>query len=79
MQSITNEDKKLLKKFERMIKSNFTENETLDFWSKLNAEEYDRLGYLFEQDEIDGIPENIRLKLIKFFKKVREKYFEANK
>ena len=73
MQSITNEDKKLLKKFERMIKSNFTENETLDFWSKLSAEEYDRLGYLFEQDEIDGIPENIRLKLVELFKKLRKK------
>jgi len=73
MQSITNEDKKLLEKFERMIKSNLTENEALDFWSKLNAKEYDRLTYLFEQGEIDGMPENIRLKLVELFKKLRKK------
>lgn len=73
MQSIANEDKKLLEKFEGTVKSNPAENEALDFWSKLNAEEYDRLTYLFGQNEIDGMPKNIRLKLVEFFKKVRKR------
>ena len=73
MQSMTEEDKKLFEKFEEMMKDIPSENEALDFWSKLSIEEYDRLIFLFEQGEIEGMPEKIRLKLVVFFEKVKEK------
>jgi len=73
MLSMTNEDKELFKKFEEMMANRPSEKETLDFWSKLSVEEYDRLIHLFEQGEIDGMPENVRLKLVVFFKKIKEK------
>ncbi|MEA1936514.1 MAG: hypothetical protein U9N04_00140 [Patescibacteria group bacterium] len=73
MQSMTEEDKKLFEKFEEMMKSMPSENEALDFWSKLSVVEYDRLIYLFEQNKIDKMSENIRLKLVVFFKKVKER------
>lgn len=75
MQTITDEDKKLYEKFKEMMKSAPGESEALDFWSKLSAEEYDRLIDLFEKEEIKEVPENIRLKLVVFFKKVKEKLF----
>ncbi len=75
MQSMTDEDKKLYEKFKEMMKSAPSESEALDFWSKLNIEEYDRLIDLFEKDKIKGVPENIRLKLVVFFKKVKERLF----
>jgi len=70
---MTEEDKKLFEKFEEMMKNTPNESEALDFWSKLSIEEYDRLIFLFEQGEIKGMPEKIRLKLVVFFKKVKEK------
>ncbi len=73
MQSITEEDKKLFEKFEEMMKNTPSESEALDFWSKLSIEEYDRLIFLFKQGEIEGMPEKIRLKLVVFFEKVKEK------
>ncbi len=75
MQSMANEDKKLYEKFKVAMKNTPSENEALDFWSKLSAEEYDRLIDLFEKDKIEGVPENIRLKLVVFFKKVKERLF----
>ncbi len=70
---MTEEDKKLFEKFEEMMKNIPSESEALEFWSKLSVEEYDRLIYLFERDEIEGMPEKIRLKLVVFFRKVKEK------
>lgn len=70
---LTDEDKKLFNKFEEVMKNMPSESEAIDFWSKLSAEEYDRLIYLFEQNKIKKIPEEIRLKLIALFKKIKEK------
>lgn len=70
---MTEEDKKLFEKFEEMMKNIPSESEALEFWSKLSVEEYDRLIYLFERNEIEGMPEKIRLKLVVFFRKVKEK------
>ena len=74
---MTKEDKKIFEKFEEMMKNKPSESEALEFWSKLSIAEYDRLIYLFEQGEIEGMPEKIRLKLIVFFGKVKEKLSQA--
>ena len=74
---LNNEDKKLYEKFERMMKNKPSESEALEFWSKLSIAEYDRLIYLFEQNEIDRVPKEIRLKLAVFFKKIKEKLSQA--
>lgn len=69
---MTEEDKKLYEKFEEIIKNKPSDSEALDFWSKLSAKEYDRLIYLFENNEIEGMPESVRKKLAETFRKLKE-------
>lgn len=65
-------DKKLLEKFEDLTSSQPTEEKSTEFLSKLSAEEYERLIYLFENNKIAGMSENMRLELVEVFKKVKE-------
>ena len=65
-------DKNLLEKFENLMSDQPTEGKATEFISKLSTEEYERLIYLFENNKIDGMSDNIRLELIKVFKKIKE-------
>ena len=65
-------DKKLLEKFENLMSDQPTEEKATEFLSKLSTEEYERLIYLFENNEIDGMSENVRIKLVEIFKKIKE-------
>jgi len=73
MHSITDEDKKLFNKFEKAILHRPNENEAVDFWMSLNPKKYDRLITLFENNKVEAMPKNVRLKLIMFFEKIKER------
>ena len=76
---MTEEDKKLMEKFEQIIAAKPSEDAVLDFWSKLSVEEYDRLIYLFEQNKPEDMSEEARTELIDIFKKLKEKILENQK
>lgn len=65
-------DKNLLEKFENLMSYQPTEEKATEFLSKLSTEEYERLIYLFENNKIDRMSDNIRLELIKVFKKIKK-------
>jgi len=65
-------DKSLLEKFDNLISDQPTEEKATEFLSKLSSEEYERLIYLFENNEIDGMSENVKIKLVEVFKKIKE-------
>ncbi|MCK4799370.1 hypothetical protein KAS31_00130 [Candidatus Parcubacteria bacterium] len=65
-------DKKLLEKFDDLMSDQLTEEEATEFLSNLSTKEYERLIYLFENNKIDGMSKNMRLELVKVFKKVKE-------
>jgi len=72
MPIITNEDKKLFEKIDETMKKRPSEQETIDFWLDLSVNEYNRLIYLFENNEIEKMSKEIRLKLVAGLKKLRE-------
>jgi len=78
MALLNEEDKKLLKKFEEAVNRRPNESEALDFWSKLDMEEYDRLICLFKENEIAGMSEEIKLKLVGFLNKAKEGLSKVN-
>lgn len=69
---MTDEDKKLFEKVDKIIKNKPSEQEAIDFWLGLGINEYDRLVYLFENNEINGMGEEIRLRLVSGLKRLRE-------
>lgn len=76
---MTEEDIKLMERFEQIIAAKPSEDDALGFWSKLSIEEYDRLIYIFEQNKPEGMRDEIRLELIDLFKKLKAKLLEAQK
>lgn len=71
-------DKKLMEKFDEMMASKPLNADTLDFWSKLGKEEYERLIYLFENNTIENMPCEIKMELIGVFKKLKERLYEKD-
>lgn len=72
MSIMTDEDKKLFEKIDEIIKKRPSEQEVVDFWLSLGIDEYNRLIYLFENNEINEMGEEVRLKLIAGLKKLKE-------
>lgn len=72
MPIMTDEDKKLFEKVDKIIKSKPSEQEATNFWLGLGIDDYDRLIYLFENNEINEMGEEIRLRLISGLKRLRE-------
>jgi len=65
-------DKKLFEKFEDIISGKPDENQGAEFLSRLSQEEYGRLIRIFENNEIEGMDKNVRVKLIETYKKIKE-------
>lgn len=65
-------DKKLYEKFEKIVKNKPSDDEAVDFWVKLGAEEYERLIFLFENNEIKEMPENVKIKLVETFRELKQ-------
>ena len=68
------EDKyeKLMEKFHRIMESGPDENEAVEFWSKISAKEYDDLIDLFSKNKVDGMSDEIRMKLVDLLKNLRQ-------
>lgn len=65
-------DIKLFEKFEKAMSMKPGNDAAAKFLSGLSQEEYDRLIQLFENNRIEGMDENIRLKLVETYKKIKE-------
>lgn len=72
MPIMTDEDKKLFEKIYAIIKKRPSKQEAIDFWLDLGIDDYDRLIYLFENNETKEMGEEIRLKLVAGLKKLRD-------
>jgi len=71
-------DKKLFEKFDEIMKSRPLNADALKFWSKLGKEEYERLIYLFENNKIDIMSDEIRLKLVGMLKNLKGGLYREN-
>ncbi len=79
MSTITDVDKELFRKIDAVLRKRPSSEEAVDFWLGLSAEEYDRLVFLFENNKIEGMSSEVRLKLVKAFKRLKERLGSKNK
>lgn len=75
---MTEEDFILIDKFKKLDATHPTETEVIDFWAKLSTPEYDRLIFLFENHNIDGMDDEARMALVDIFKKLKDKLSAIN-
>lgn len=71
-------DKKLMEKFDEIMANKPLNAEALDFWSKLGEEEYKRLIYLFENNMIENMSDEIKMELIGVFKTLKERLYKKD-
>ncbi len=65
-------DKELLDKFQQAIEAKLSYEEAIDFFAKLNADEYDRLLEIFTNNDFSEIDNETKNKLIVILQQLKE-------
>ena len=73
------EELKILGRLEQMFKSKPSKSDVMDFWMSLSVRDCECLINFFEQNKPEGMSDEMRMELIKIFKKLKAKLIELKR